>query len=189
MPPETQRGRTLTLATATALLALAVPPRAEAQSGAPILADNQRSPEEVSLPGVPVLDECGGNVPSCSTVRTPVITVEAGRHQRVKVLCGHDTFFWNWTAEASPQLVVSVLDVRRQTVDANIRTLGLHTPSVRPVRDAQNRPVGAVFRMDEQTGTRAGEGQISIGCSPEDPTGALIAQRQNVSVAPARRRR
>ena len=171
MPPEAQRGRAPAFGTAVAaLLALAAPGRAAAQP----------SPEEASFPSVPALGECGGNVPACSTVQTPVITVNPGQQQRVKVLCGKNSFFWNWTAEASPLLVVSL--AARQTPSTG------QTPSIHPVRDAQDRPVGAVFLLHEQTGTRAGKGQIAIGCSPEDPTGKLAAQRQHVTTNPARRR-
>ena len=116
-------------------------------------------------------DECSGNVPSCVTVKTPKLTVPAGKRQVVKVLCGSGSFFWNWTVKASPQLVV-----------------GLYTGpvmlSAHPVKDSQNRPLGAVFSLDEQTGTRAGIARIRIGCSTEDPTGQIITRMQNNSVNP-----
>jgi hypothetical protein len=165
MPPALQ-GRALTLVTLAALFACMAP--------ASVAARSSPQDDDVVLPGVPNLDECGGNVPSCSTVRTPVIIVKAGQQQRVKVLCGSNTFFWNWTAQGSPLLSISLWSQ--------------FTPTAVPVRDAQNRPVGAVFLMDEQTGSRNGRGQIAIGCSPEDPTGSLVTQRTHITSNPKRHR-
>ncbi|TDH63118.1 hypothetical protein E2C06_06960 [Dankookia rubra] len=160
------QGNALAFATLAALLACVAPAVATARSSP--------QDDDVVLPGVSNLDECGGNVPSCSTVRTPVITVKAGQQQRVKVLCGSDTFFWNWTAQGSPLL--------------SIVLWSQFTPTAVPVRDAQNRPIGAVFLMDEQTGSRDGKGRISIGCSPEDPTGSLLTQRTHITSNPRRYR-
>ena len=62
----------LAFAVITALFAFVAP--------AQVAAHPNSADEDVTLPGVTNFDECGGNVPSCSTVRPPVITVNAGKH-------------------------------------------------------------------------------------------------------------
>ncbi len=84
-------------------------------------------------------------VPNCETVIFYVNPVAGGDDRIARVQCpARRPYFWNWDVRTSP---------------------GMHATLLDSIKDKQGRDIGAVVRLDEQTGHRAGESRVLLGCS------------------------
>jgi hypothetical protein len=105
------------------------------------------------VPREPTLECHAGDgsrqVPNCGTVIHSPKPLGRGQERIVRVQCPtRKPYFWNWALRASP---------------------GVHGTLVREIEDARGRDVGAVVKLDEQSGSGLGESRLLLGCSTAAP--------------------